>query len=141
MPSAPFDLAMVIWRARPSGGFFKYFIDAQLTQWPRNAHPSTSAHAVSLTTAGAARCRDNDLADDVRALSSSYPRLLASSPWPGHTDYVGVVPFGTMLMMFLLAIEPCRIMYSGLYNFILAAGQMNYDGLTATRPTFVHKRV
>ncbi|KRZ83719.1 hypothetical protein T08_13819 [Trichinella sp. T8] len=74
-----------------------------------NAHPSTSAHGVSLTTAGAARCRDNDLADGVRVLSSSYPRLLATSPWPGHTDYVGVVPFGTMLMMFLLATERCKM--------------------------------
>ncbi|KRX37289.1 hypothetical protein T05_12700 [Trichinella murrelli] len=30
-------------------------------------------------------------------------------------------------------------MCSGMWNFILAAGQMNYDGRTATRPPFVHK--
>ncbi|KRZ87306.1 hypothetical protein T08_13463, partial [Trichinella sp. T8] len=39
-----------------------------------------------LTPTGAAICRDNDLADGVRVLSSSYPRLSATSPWPGHTD-------------------------------------------------------
>ncbi|KRY26054.1 hypothetical protein T01_14746, partial [Trichinella spiralis] len=41
---------------------------------------------VYLTPDGAGRCRDNDLADGVRVLSSSYPRLLATSPRPGHTD-------------------------------------------------------
>ncbi|KRX72967.1 hypothetical protein T06_14220 [Trichinella sp. T6] len=39
-------------------------------------------HGISLTLTGAAICRDNDLADGVRVLSSSYPRLLATSPWP-----------------------------------------------------------
>ncbi|KRY15730.1 SUN domain-containing protein 3 [Trichinella patagoniensis] len=52
----------------------------------RNGHQLTSVQGVSLTLAGAARCRDNDPADGVRVLSSSYPRLLAPSPWPGHTD-------------------------------------------------------
>ncbi|KRX21453.1 hypothetical protein T07_14119 [Trichinella nelsoni] len=52
----------------------------------RNGHPSTSAHGVSLTPTEAAVCRDNDLADGVRVLSSSYPRLSSTSPWPGHTD-------------------------------------------------------
>ncbi|KRX37220.1 hypothetical protein T05_14437 [Trichinella murrelli] len=90
--SGSLKAAMVIWRARPSGGFFKYFIDAQLTQWrkqpllTRNEHPPTSAYGVSVTPVWAARCRDNDLADGVRVLSSSYPRLSATSPWPGHTD-------------------------------------------------------
>ncbi|KRX24565.1 hypothetical protein T07_12825 [Trichinella nelsoni] len=52
----------------------------------RNGHPSTSAQGVSPTPAWAARYRDNDLADGVRVLSSSYPRLSATSPWQGHTD-------------------------------------------------------
>ncbi|KRX69046.1 hypothetical protein T06_12805, partial [Trichinella sp. T6] len=49
-----------------------------------------------LTPPGAARRRDSDLADGMRVLSSSYPRLSATSPGPGHTDLVGVVPFGTL---------------------------------------------
>ncbi|KRX74718.1 Protein YIPF6 [Trichinella sp. T6] len=57
----------------------------------RNGHPSTSAHGVSLTPVGAAICRDNDLVDGVRVLSSSYPKLLATSPWPGHTNYENVI--------------------------------------------------
>ncbi|KRX47715.1 hypothetical protein T05_4143 [Trichinella murrelli] len=56
------DLAMVIWRSRPSGGFFWYFIDPQLA------------------------LGHSDLADGVRVLFSSYPRLLAASPYLGHTD-------------------------------------------------------
>ncbi|KRZ54679.1 Endoribonuclease dcr-1, partial [Trichinella nativa] len=47
---------------------------------------SGKTYGVSLTPTGAAICRDNDLADGVRVLSSSYPRLSATSPWPGHTD-------------------------------------------------------
>ncbi|KRZ47589.1 GILT-like protein F37H8.5 [Trichinella nativa] len=66
--SGSFDLAMVVWRARPSGGFF------------------IPPHRVSLTPPGAARRRDSDLADGMRVLSSSYPRLSATSPGPGHTD-------------------------------------------------------
>ncbi|KRX79078.1 hypothetical protein T06_12680 [Trichinella sp. T6] len=81
---------MVTWRARPSGGFFKYFVDAQLTQWRKQPLSSTQRSPISagvyLTPAWAARCRDNDLADGVRVLSSSYPRLSSTSPWPGHTD-------------------------------------------------------
>ncbi|KRY45538.1 hypothetical protein T03_15202 [Trichinella britovi] len=79
-PSAFFDLAMAIWRARPSGGFFKH------NGVNNHCHPSTSAHGVSLTPTGAAICRDNDLADGVRVLSSSYPRLSATSPWPDFND-------------------------------------------------------
>ncbi|KRZ91497.1 hypothetical protein T08_8149 [Trichinella sp. T8] len=52
----------------------------------RNGHPPTSAHGVSMTPVWAARCRDNDLADGVRVLSSSDPRLSATSPWTGYTD-------------------------------------------------------
>ncbi|KRZ50936.1 hypothetical protein T02_14459 [Trichinella nativa] len=52
----------------------------------RNGHLPTSAHGVSLTPVWAGKCRDNDLADGVRVLSSSDPRLSATSPWPGHTD-------------------------------------------------------
>ncbi|KRX54286.1 hypothetical protein T09_6539 [Trichinella sp. T9] len=64
----------------------KYLIDNQYNGVNNHCHPSTSAHGVSLTPTGAAICRDNDLADGVRVLSSSYPRLSATSPWPGHTD-------------------------------------------------------
>ncbi|KRX44324.1 hypothetical protein T05_6378 [Trichinella murrelli] len=64
----------------------KYFADNQHNGVNNHCHPSTSAHGVSLTPTGAAICRDNDLADGVRVLSSSYPRLSATSPWPGHTD-------------------------------------------------------
>ncbi|KRX71821.1 hypothetical protein T06_1750, partial [Trichinella sp. T6] len=56
------DLAMVIWRFRPSGGFFWYFIDPQLA------------------------LGHSDLADGVRVLFSSYRRLLAASPYLGPTD-------------------------------------------------------
>ncbi|KRX56230.1 hypothetical protein T09_4642 [Trichinella sp. T9] len=64
----------------------KYFVDNRHNGVNSHCHPSTSAHGVSLTPTGAAICRDNDLADGVRVLSSSYPRLSATSPWPGHTD-------------------------------------------------------
>ncbi|KRZ95728.1 hypothetical protein T08_16691 [Trichinella sp. T8] len=90
--SGSLKATMVTWRARPSGGFFKYFVDAQLTQWRKQPLSSTQRSPINvsagvyLTPVWAARCRDNDLADGVRVLSSSYPRLSSTSPWPGHTD-------------------------------------------------------
>ncbi|KRX26118.1 hypothetical protein T07_13429 [Trichinella nelsoni] len=54
----PFDLAMVIWRARPSGGFFGYFMDPQLAQWRKQrlsgAQRSTVAAAGGLSDPGPA---------------------------------------------------------------------------------------
>ncbi|KRZ82124.1 hypothetical protein T08_6401, partial [Trichinella sp. T8] len=47
---------------------------------------SAATTGVSLTPDGAARRRDSDLADGMQVLSSSYPRLSATSPGPGHTD-------------------------------------------------------
>ncbi|KRY38194.1 hypothetical protein T01_9963 [Trichinella spiralis] len=81
------------WLARTANGRLAhsgYYAFGSLTsRWsfgPRNGHPSMSAQGVYLTPDGAGRCQDNDLADGMRVLSSSYPRLLATSPRPGHTD-------------------------------------------------------
>ncbi|KRX14094.1 hypothetical protein T07_3065 [Trichinella nelsoni] len=90
-----FDLGMVIWRARPSGGFFKYFIDAQLTQWRKQPLSSDKGpHRVSVTPAGSARCRDNDLADGVRVLFFLCPRPLGTIGAGGVTP-TGSVTFGS----------------------------------------------
>ncbi|KRY60476.1 hypothetical protein T03_712 [Trichinella britovi] len=51
---------MVIWRARPSGGFFKYFIDAQLTQWrkqPLSNAQRTSANVSARGLSDPCLCR------------------------------------------------------------------------------------
>ncbi|KRX14362.1 hypothetical protein T07_2467 [Trichinella nelsoni] len=49
-----------------------------------------SAQGVYLTPDGAGRCRDNDLADGMRVLSSSYPRLPATSPRPVWRCYLNI---------------------------------------------------
>ncbi|KRZ56319.1 hypothetical protein T02_2513 [Trichinella nativa] len=79
---AIFPFGVIVRQAASS----KYFVENRHNGVNSHCHPSTSAHGVSLTPTGAAICRDNDLADGVRVLSSSYPRLSATSPWPGHTD-------------------------------------------------------
>ncbi|XP_003370696.1 hypothetical protein Tsp_09908 [Trichinella spiralis] len=43
---------MVIWRARPSGGFFKYFIDAQLAQWRKQPLSGAQRSSVNVSARG-----------------------------------------------------------------------------------------
>ncbi|KRX74081.1 hypothetical protein T06_4577 [Trichinella sp. T6] len=76
-----FDLVMVVWPARPSGGFFKYFIDSKLAQWPQGSLGPQL---------GVARRRNNDLASGERVLFFLRPRPL------GTYGTGGVTPTGSL---------------------------------------------
>ncbi|KRY26620.1 hypothetical protein T01_10947 [Trichinella spiralis] len=87
---------MVIWRARPSGGFFKYFIDAQLAQWRKQPSSGAQRSSINVSTGvfptpyRGRQSRDNDLSNGARVLVFLRPRPL------GTISAGGVTPTGSV---------------------------------------------
>ncbi|KRY42681.1 hypothetical protein T01_7471 [Trichinella spiralis] len=93
---------MVIWRARPSGGFFKYFIDAQLAQWRKQPlsgaqRSSVGRYRGSLGPQPGARQTLGERSGWRCAGIALPPSATVGHHqrgW-GHADGVGDVPYGT----------------------------------------------